>query len=264
MTEGNPAVLEALHDRVLTITLNRPERRNAIAPESTAVLRDVLERAASNADVGAIVLTGAGSNFCVGGDVGRMAVNKTFNAEETRAKLDFAAQTVLLLRSCAKPTIAMMRGACAGGGLGFALGCDFRYGDETTKFSYAYTRIGLSGDFAVNWLLQDILGTVRAREFAMFCPVVAASEARSLGLLNEIFPADDLEARVMERARQLAHSSTLALGHIKKNLNAAAQLSQADAIATETETFIDCYQTADHRDAAQAFIEKRAPRFNQR
>ena len=255
-------VLESLQDRVLTLTLHRPERRNAIAPEMTQELLDKLKRAAVNPDVGAIVLTGTGPTFCVGGDVGSMSEKKTISPAELREKLVMSAEAVLLLRSIPKPTIAMIRGAVAGGGLGFALGCDLRYGDDTAKMTYAYTKIALGGDFVVNWLLERLIGTAKAREFAFFSPVIAAAELEKIGLLHALFSGDTLESNVMEKARQLAHSSTNALGEIKSNLNAAVEKSLDEAVAIEIESFIRCRQTADHRESAMAFLEKRPPQFN--
>ena len=264
VTDSSPIFLESLSDRILTITLNRPERRNAIVAGTTVELNEILQRAAIDPAVGAIVLTGAGSTFCVGGDVSAISTSKPITTDEMRKNLKDSAKTVLLLRSIPKPTIAMIRGAVAGGGLGLALGCDLRYGDQTTKMTYAYTKIALAGDYAVNVLLDRTLGAVKAREFALFSPVLGAAECASLGLLNEVFNAEELEACVTEKARQLAHSSTVTLGAIKTNLNAAAELSIDEALAIEAENFITGTSTVDHRESAQAFLEKRKPKFNQK
>lgn len=256
-----PVVLESLHNRVLTITLNRPEAKNAINMDVVPLLNQMLERAETNPAVGAIVLTGSGNTFCVGGDVKAMSAKTEFSEDELRGRLHFSGNVVLKLHRMNKPTIAFVRGAAAGGGLALALGCDLRYGDETARLTYAYTKIALPGDFAANWLLEKLIGTTRAREFCFFSPVVAATEAVAMGLLTRVFPAAEAQAQVQALAEQLANGPTATLAEIKANLNAAAELSANEAVTRETESFVRCRTHPDHREAALAFIEKRAPRF---
>jgi 2-(1,2-epoxy-1,2-dihydrophenyl)acetyl-CoA isomerase len=257
-----PVVLEALHNRVLTVTLNRPEAKNAINTDVVPLLNDILERAEANPEVGAIVLTGSGDTFCVGGDVKSMSATTSYSEHELLGRLHFSANVVLKLHRMSKPTIAFVRGAAAGGGLAFALACDLRYGDDTAKLAYAYSKIALAGDFAANWLLEKLLGTTRAREFCFFAPVVKANEAVDMGLLTRVFPAAEAQAQVQALAEQLANGPTAVFGEIKANLNAAHDLSIGEAIAREAESFIRCRAASDHREAALAFVEKRAPRFN--
>ncbi|MET0379563.1 MAG: enoyl-CoA hydratase-related protein [Spongiibacteraceae bacterium] len=258
-----PVVLEALHNRVLTVTLNRPEAKNAINLDVVPLLNQILQRAEHNPEVGAIVLTGAGNTFSVGGDVKSMAAKTEFSEEELLGALHRSSATVLKLHRMNKPTIAFIRGPAAGGGLALALGCDLRYGDETARLTYAYTKIALPGDFAANWLLEKLLGTAQAREFCFFSPVVGAAEAKQLGLLNRVFPAVDAQAQVQALAEQLANGPTATLAEIKANLNAAAELPAEQAVAREAESFVRCRLLSDHREASIAFVEKRAPRFNQ-
>ncbi len=255
-------ILESLHERVLTITLNRPAARNAITPEMLPMLDGMLERAAASPHVGAIVLTGAGGAFCAGGDVKGMAAPDRPDERQARKTMLDSARTTLALHDMGKPTIAMLRGPAAGGGLALALACDLRLCDETARLTYAYTKIALPGDLAVNWLLVQVLGPARAREFAFRSPVVGAEEALELGLVHRVLPAGELEARTQALAAELANGSTAAIAEIKANLKAAVEEPRDVAVSREADSFIRCRAGADHREAALAFVEKRAPRFD--
>ena len=258
MTEEGAIVTEALEERVLTVTLNRPHRRNAITMELIEVLHAILVRAASDPEVRVLVLTGAGETFCAGGDVSGMTGGTATPARPVEMRdLLAGANTSLLLQRMAKPTISMVRGAAAGGGLALAAACDLRLCADTARFTFAYTRLGLAGDFAATFLLEKLLGTTRAREFCLLCPVVGAEEALKIGLVTRVLAEADLESETYGLARQLASFPPNALGRIKDNLNAAAELSPDDAVEQEAKTFLECMRSADHREAVQAFLEKR-------
>ncbi len=259
MPEEAAVVTETLEGRVLTVTLNRPQRRNTITTELIEVLQAILGRAASDPEVRVLVLTGAGATFCAGGDVGGMDGGNAATPARPVEMRDLlaGANTSLLLHRMPKPTIAMIRGAAAGGGLALAAACDLRLSADTARFTFAYTRLGLAGDFAATYLLEKLLGTTRAREFCLLCPVVGAEEALKIGLVTRVFAEADLESETYGLARQLASFPPHALGRIKANLDAAAELSPDEAVEREAETFLECLRTPDHREAVQAFLEKR-------
>lgn len=256
-------LIEKLEDGVLTLTLNRPEYRNALTMALTDALLKALRRATVDGAVRALVLTGAGRAFCVGGDV------KTMAEEETRQTLEERAQLLRehtecsrLLHEMPKPTIALARGAVAGAGLSLALACDLVVASDTLRLTSAFVKVGLSGDFGSTWFLTKLLGP-RAREFALLSPVLNAEEALRMGLVNCIAADAELDAHGHALAHGLAQGPGIAIGHIKANLNLAERgATLAEALDHEAIRHIRCGMTEDHQEAARAFIEKRTPKFN--
>lgn len=258
-------VLEALHDGVLTLTLNRPERLNALNSETTAALLDAIRRAATDRSVRAVVLTGSGKAFCAGGDVKDMAASDDTQSLEARVQdLRENTECSRLLHDMPKPTIAVARGAVAGAGLSLALACDFLIASDTVKITSAFAKVGLSGDFGGSYFLTKRLGAA-ARGFVMLSPVVGADEALRLGLVAEVVADAELEARGRALAHQLADGPATALAYIKANLNFAEQgASLSDVLDHESLRLIRCMMTDEHREASAAFVEKRAPVFHKR
>lgn len=255
-----------LDDGVLTLTLSRPEHRNALTMTMTDALLTELRRAAVNKSVRAVVLTGAGRAFCAGGDVKAMA-----DDEVTRPILEDGMQVLReqmecsrLLHEMSKPTIAVARGAVAGAGLSLALACDIFVVSDTLKLTSAFVKVGLSGDYGSTWFLSRLLGP-RAREFSLLSPVLNAEEALRMGLVSRIVPDAELDDHGQALARSLADGPTIAIGHIKANVNFAEQgATLAEALDHEAVRHIRCAMTEDHQEAARAFVEKRAPKFNHR
>jgi 2-(1,2-epoxy-1,2-dihydrophenyl)acetyl-CoA isomerase len=259
------ALLERLEDGVLTLTLNRPERLNALSPDMLARLGEALVRAQADAAVGAIVLAGAGRAFCAGGDVKAMAEGaRTLGFEERAQGLRQRMEVARLLHDIAKPTIAMLRGATAGAGMSLALACDLRLASDTLKFTTAFAKVGLSGDFGGGWLLTRLVGTAKARELYFTSPVLSAAEALALGIVSRVVPDAELEAETRRLAESLARGPRIALGYIKQNMNLAERASLAEAMDAEAMRHTRCAQTEDHREAAQAFVEKRPAVFKGR
>ena len=255
------------HDNgVLTLMLNRPERLNALTIEMTEALLRALRRAAVDTLVRAVVLTGAGRAFCAGGDVKAMAEDAAARQtlEERTQLLREHMECSRLLHEMPKPTIAVARGAVAGAGMSLALACDMIVASDTLKFTSAFAKVGLSGDFGSTYFLTKLLGP-RAREFALLSPVLKADDALRMGLISRIVPDAELDAHGQALARSLADGPAITLGHIKANLNFAEQgATLAQALDHEAIRHIRCGLTEDHQEAARAFVEKRVPRFNNR
>ncbi len=256
-------LLESLADGVLTLTLNRPDRLNALSWEMLDRLQRALLKAAEDRAVGAIVLAGAGRAFCAGGDVKAMAENSSGldGYEERVADLRRRMEASRLLHEIAKPTIAMLRGPAAGAGLSLALACDLRVAGEDARLTTAFAKVGLSGDFGGHYFLTRIVGTAKARELYLTSPIVAARDALAIGLVHRVVADDALEAETHALARSLADGPRIALGYMKQNLNFAESATLAMVMDAEALRHTRCATTADHREAAAAFVAKRKPVF---
>jgi 2-(1,2-epoxy-1,2-dihydrophenyl)acetyl-CoA isomerase len=256
-------IVEQLEDGVLTVVLNRPERRNALNAELCSLLVEALQRAATAREVRAVLVKGAGGTFCVGGDVKAMAQAEgpALGLDQRVDQLRSRMEASRLLHDMPKPTIAAIAGAAAGAGLALALACDLRIAAESAKITTAFGKVGLSGDFGGTYFLTRLVGSARARELYLTSPILTARQAQELGLVGRIVADDQLDAAGAELARSLASSATVALGHMKQNLNLAEHAALGECLDNEAWRHIVCMTTADHREAAAAFVEKRAPRF---
>jgi 2-(1,2-epoxy-1,2-dihydrophenyl)acetyl-CoA isomerase len=266
-TESMSEVLiETVENGVCTLTMNRVERRNALSPELLTALVEAVARASADDAVGAIVLRGAGGYFCVGGDVKAMAEGTGRDAGyETRvAALRARMEVSRLLHQSGKPSIAAITGAAAGAGLSIAMACDFRVTGRSAKLTTAFAKVGLSGDFGGTWFLTQLVGAARARELYMLSPVLDAAKAHDIGLVTEVVDDDAVHARADELARQLASGPRITLSYIKRNMNDAIGGSLVDSLDAEALRHVRCSQTDDHREAADAFMNKRAPVFTGR
>lgn len=249
---------------LMVLTMNRPERRNALNAALCAVLAERLAAVAEEEAIRAVVLTGAGGTFCVGGDVKAMkeGSGRTAPEEERIAALRARMEASRLLHEMSKPTIAAIEGPAAGAGLSLALACDFRVCSRTAKLTTAFAKVGLSGDYGGTYFLTHILGPAKARELYLLSPVLTGEQAKAIGLVTEIAePGHVLEAAI-GFAEPLAEGPTVTLGRIKQNLAlAAGGGSLAECFDQEARNHIQCSQTADHKEAAAAFVEKRRPVF---
>jgi 2-(1,2-epoxy-1,2-dihydrophenyl)acetyl-CoA isomerase len=259
-------LLQTVEDGVLTLTMNRPDRLNALNPALLAELYDAVAGAAADPKVAVIVLTGAGRGFCAGGDVKSMAEGAfADNSFEMRAAgLRQRMEVARLLHETPKLTIAMIRGPVAGAGLSLALACDFRVASGTARLTTAFAKVGLSGDFGGSWFLTRLLGSAKARELYLTSPVLTAEEADRLGLLTRLVADAELETETLKLARSLAHGPTVTLQYMKQNLNLAEQGTLAQIMDAEALRHTRCAETEDHREAAAAFVEKRTPNFKGR
>jgi 2-(1,2-epoxy-1,2-dihydrophenyl)acetyl-CoA isomerase len=263
--EGAPMeqqLIEAISDGVATLTLNRPERLNALSAPIMDGLLEALPRLARDPAVGAIVITGAGRAFCAGGDVKRMAEDSVEPPmEEAVARLRGRMEVSRLLHEIPKPTIAMVNGPAAGAGLSIALACDLRIAGQSARFVTAFAKVGFSGDFGGSYFLSKLVGTGKARELYYTAEPLDAAQALALGVANRVVPDADLAATTMAFAGKLASGPRIALGLMKKNFNAAENGSLAELLDLEAQGQIATGRTADHKEAARAFVEKRVPVF---
>ena len=245
---------------VLTLTLNRPQRRNALSPFLYQELRKALEDASVSASVGVVIITGAGNSFCSGGDVARMAggVTEQRSIGERIGPLRGRMRISELLHEMDKPTIAMIRGAAVGAGLSIALACDMRFGDATAKLSTGFINVGLPGDFGGHYFLQRIVGVAKARELYLTSPMLNAEQAVRIGLLNDVLPEEELTVYVKSIAAALADGPRTAISYMKKNLNLAEHASLQDTLDAEAMRHVRCVDTEDHRKLVKAMAEKRA------
>ena len=190
------ALLETVADGVATLTMNRPDRRNALSNEMMTDFLEALPRLAEDPDVGAVVISGSGNAFCAGGDVKAMAEGTEFkeNTLEAKArKLRSDMEVSGWLHRMPKPTIAMVPGAAAGAGLSIALACDLRVASESSKFTTAFGKVGYSGDFGGSYFLTRLVGTAKARELYFTSALLKAPEALNLGIVNRVVPDEDLQ-----------------------------------------------------------------------
>jgi 2-(1,2-epoxy-1,2-dihydrophenyl)acetyl-CoA isomerase len=260
-------LLETVKDGVAVLTMNRPDRLNALSGEMLDAMLEALPRLADDPNVGCIVLTGAGRGFCAGGDVKAMAEGREMSGDtlEERAQgLRSKMETSRWLHEMPKPTIAMVRGAAAGAGLSLALACDLRIAGETAKFGTAFARVGYSGDFGGSYYLTQLVGTAKARELYYMAELVDARHALELGLVNRVVADDQLEAETLLLAGKIARGPRIAHRYMKRNLNAAESGTLKDVLDLEAWHHTRTGQTDDHREATKAFVEKREPVFRGR
>jgi 2-(1,2-epoxy-1,2-dihydrophenyl)acetyl-CoA isomerase len=254
---------------VAMITMNRPDRRNAFSDAMVSALGAVLAQVETDDAVGCVVLTGAGGAFSAGGDVKNMAAARregpglSLDARIHRQRLNQRA-TSGRLWSMPKPTIAAIAGPAAGAGLSLALACDLRYAVPGAVLTTAFAKVALAGDYGGTWFLTRLVGSGKAKELYYFSERLSAEDAQRLGIVNAIFPPADFEREVMERARRLAQGPSIAYRYMKENLNRAVSGELGECMDLEVTHHVHTGLTEDHREAAQAFTDKREPRFHGR
>jgi 2-(1,2-epoxy-1,2-dihydrophenyl)acetyl-CoA isomerase len=258
-------VQQSLENGLLTITMNRPERRNALSPELSAGLLEAARRAAEDHDVRAVLLRGAGGTFCVGGDVKSMAAGRApLPFEAKRVNLRKGMEVSRILHEMPKPVVAQIDGAAAGAGLSIALACDLRVAGKSAKITTAFAKVGFSGDYGGTYFLTQMLGSAKARELYLLSPVLTADEAFALGMVTKVVPDADVAKAATELAMSLAQGPSITYGYIKRNINNAERLSLEACFDGESMHHTRCSETEDHKEAAKAFVEKRAAVFHGR
>jgi 2-(1,2-epoxy-1,2-dihydrophenyl)acetyl-CoA isomerase len=264
-------LLETFDDGVATLTMNRPEARNALSGEMGAALSEAVQRLGSDPKVRVLVLTGAGGAFCAGGDVKGFAAATSRGAgvgqgsgpsiEDRVGGLRRSMEVVRHLHEMPKPTLAVIPGPAAGAGLSLALACDLRISADHAKLTTAFSKVGLAGDYGGSYFLSHLVGAAKARELYFTADVITGAEALRLGIVNKSVPAEELEAVAAEFARHLAGLPTVAVGYMKRNLNAADHATLSEVLDLEASNMVRTMTTEDHKTASAAFVEKRTPTF---
>ncbi|MGH9174214.1 MAG: enoyl-CoA hydratase family protein [Vicinamibacterales bacterium] len=248
---------------VATITLNRPDRLNALTFETYGELRQVFDALNDEPDVRAIVITGSGRAFCSGGDVHDIIA--PLLSRDLRGLLDFTRLTCDLVRSirtCRRPVIAALNGTVAGAGAVIAAACDVRIAAASAKIAFLFTKVGLSGaDMGSAWLLPRIVGSGRAAELLMTGDFVSAEEALRIGLYNRVVPDDQLATTARAFAERLAKGPAFALEITKDALNREAAMDLHTALEAEAQIQAALMLHPDFREAYEAFRDTREPRF---
>lgn len=263
----NEQVKVQCDDGIAVVTMNRPEKLNALTTAGFILLTNTLRKLAMDDAAAVVVVTGAGRAFCAGGDVSSMAADTEF----TEPTLEGRAQTLREAMDCArilhdmpKPTIAMIRGAAAGAGLSIALSCDLRVASANARFVTAFKEVAYSGDFGGSYFLTKLVGPSKAKELYFLSDRLTADQALQLGIANVVVEDGKLDAETRAIAERLAAGPRIAYRYMKRNLNAAETLSLAEVMELEAWHHTRCGMTEDHLEGARAFVEKRKPHFKGR
>ena len=269
---GTDDLLAHIDGAVGVVTFNRPERRNALSAAMYHGFHTILPHLATDPDVRVLMLTGTGGAFCAGGDVKGMhernrdsggAGSTPVSLEERVSDLrDRQRWVSVALHRFPKPVVAAIPGPAAGAGFSIALAADIRLAAERAIFVPAFANVGASGDFGGSWFLTQLVGTAKARELYFTSPRLAAADARDLGIVNQVLPDDGFDESALEWCRDLAQRAPIALRYMKENLNRAVTSDLETALDAEAVAMIRTMSTADHREAAAAFVEKRSPQFH--
>jgi 2-(1,2-epoxy-1,2-dihydrophenyl)acetyl-CoA isomerase len=256
-------------DSIGRILLDRPEKRNAIDTVMARELADVLDDFEADGDVRAVLIRGAGGNFCSGGDLapapgpeGRRPGSPASVTLDVMNRI--YGRTIRTLHNHPKPVVALVEGVAAGAGANLALACDLVYATTTARFCEIFVRRGLSLDCGGSWLLPRLVGMQRAKELAFFGDWISAQTAREYGLVNEIHAPESLEAVVEAKLAALADRPPIALAQIKQSLHRASALSMAEALEIEAVAQATCSSTEDMAEGMRAFLQKRSPKFTGR
>lgn len=252
-----PAVLERRAGRVVTLTLNRPDRLNAISAEMLELLRDKIQSCDADLDVGVIILTGAGKGFCSGGDINAMSQNAAMGHEDHLAYLKFAHQVPLAIRKCGKVVIGMINGPAIGAGLSLASVCDIRIAARSARFGTAFASVGLAGDLGITYSLINTVGPSMARELLLSAEIFDAKQALSMGLVNHVVDDVDLSVETSKIANRYAEGPAAAFQLIKRNLLEAEASTFAQLLQVEAENQATALTTSDHMKAVESFLARR-------
>jgi len=268
---GTDQLLAECEAGVATLTLNRPEVRNALGDVISPALRHTIAAVAEDPEIRCVVITGAGSAFCAGGDVKGMGAGKKSSTDPPVDLEDIVADQTERQRrltgalyAMKKPTLAALPGPAAGAGLAIALACDLRIAAESAFITTGFANVGLSGDYGASFFLTQLVGTAKARELFFTGERIAAAECEALGIVNRVVPDECLQEETQALARRLAAGPTIAFGLMKENLDRALREDLATCLEHEARGTVTSFQTEDHREAVSAFIEKRKPKFEGR
>ena len=259
-------LLYEVKDGIATLTLNRPDRLNALGGSLREDLHDAVTRSAADPEVRVMVITGAGKGFCSGGDVKAMGEAKAGQRE--RPLIEKIApgrdRTLLAMREAPQPIIAAVNGAAAGAGMNLALGCDIRIASTAARFTQAFVKRGLHPDWGGTYFLPRAIGTAKACEMIFTGDVIDAAEAERLGIVSRVVAPEELMPTAYELARRIAAGPPVAIRLAKRSIYANSELDLRAALQVETMAQNICFETEDATEGIRAFGEKRAPTFKGR
>lgn len=267
---GTDELLAHLEDGVVTLTLNRPESRNALSDTLSPAFRRTVARLAEMDEARCVVVTGSGTAFCAGGDVkGMGGDSRPADAPRTReeAVADLTERQLTLtgaLYALPQPTIASLPGPAAGAGFSIALACDLRIAAASAFVTTGFRNVGLSGDYGASFFLTQLVGTAKARELFYTAERVDAQTCLALGIVNRVVPDAELSEATATLARDLAAGPTTAFRLMKENLDRALREDLPTCLAAEAAGTVASAGTSDHREAVKAFVQKRQPAFTGR
>jgi 2-(1,2-epoxy-1,2-dihydrophenyl)acetyl-CoA isomerase len=250
---------------IMTITLNRPEKLNALAGHMRRDLAEALEAAGSERNVHVVVITGAGRAFCAGGDVAAMAeLIEQRDAEEFSRLLGSARRVITAIRQMTKPVIASINGPAFGAGFNLALACDLRIASTSASFSQSFAKVGLHPDWGGTYFLPRLVTANKACEMFFLGDAMDAAEALRLGLLNYLVEPAELETETRKLAERLRAAPTLALGAAKQAVYMSEAADLEEMLRYETEAQMRCFESHDCAEGLRSFLEKRRPKFTGR
>lgn len=250
---------------ITTITLNRPEKLNALAGHMRRDLAEALESAASDRAVHVVVITGAGRAFCAGGDVAAMAeLIERRDADEFSRLLGSARRVITSIRQMTKPVIASVNGPAAGAGCNLAFACDLRVASTTASFSQSFVKVGLHPDWGGTYFLPHLVTPNKACEMFFLGEALGAAEAERLGIVNFVVAPEDLEADTRKLAERLRDAPAISLAAAKQAVYMGQAADLEEMLRYETEAQMRCFESQDCAEGVRAFLEKREPKFTGR
>ncbi len=260
---SNDLIVEK-NNQTLKLTMNRPERRNALSDDMLNKMLEELNKASFDNSIRAIVLTGSENAFCAGGDVKDMAsrdedANK--NVQQRTRDLRRVMETARLLHQITTPTIALIPGPAAGAGFSLALACDIRIASESAKLTTAFAKVGFPGDFGGSYFLTQMIGTAKARELYYLSEVLSADKALEIGIVNKVIPDNKFFEESDKIVNQIATGPSIAYRYMKTNMNIAELGDLNQSLDNEAMHQTLCRFTEDHQNATKAFVEKKKPLF---
>jgi len=257
-----PVLLESREGSIVTLTMNRPDRLNALNNDLSTALNDTLARIAGDHNVYVVILTGAGRAFCAGGDLAVIGKGRASGDETELAPiLRSGMQAVLKIRTMPQPVIAAINGPAAGAGMNIALAADLRIAVEDAVFGQNFAKVGLFPDYGGTYFLPQLVGPAKAAELFYTGDMIDAKTARRLGIVNHVFPADRFHAAVQNFAAKIANGPQLAIRAVKQTIFAREKEALVEALEREVEHQLKCFHSQDCHEGIRAFFEKRPPSF---
>jgi 2-(1,2-epoxy-1,2-dihydrophenyl)acetyl-CoA isomerase len=262
IVQEHSLVIEKHEDGVATLILNRPDKLNALNTDLAVALNEALGRIATDKNIHAMILTGAGRAFCAGGDLTEIWKGRQENdAADLEPLLRAGMQMVLKIRTMRQPVIAAVNGAAAGAGMNIALAADIRFASESAVFGQNFAKVGLFPDYGGTFFLPQLIGPAKAAEMFYTGDMIDAKTALQLGLVNRLMPAGKLEGEAMAFAKGIVHGPRLASRALKQVLFGNQRAELTKALEYEVEEQMKCFASEDCAEGLRAFFEKRKPNF---